>query len=234
MMKIILGTAHLESTPGKQSPDGRLREAVYSREIVADCKAILTRYGYDVVSDYEPLEPKPEWTQARQQAGYGAEQSKELAYRVQRVNAWCDYYGKENCLYVSIHVNAAGDGSRWRDAGGWCCYTSRGNTSADVLAECLYTAAVENLKPYVLLMDEGRRKGEYGEKQTPLRMDMSDGDRDQESDLYVIRRTKCPAVLTENLFMDNRLDADFLLSEEGRHAITRIHLEGILRYIRQK
>jgi N-acetylmuramoyl-L-alanine amidase len=230
-MKIILGTPHLGSTPGKQSPDGRLREAVYGREIVADCKAILTSYGHDVLVDYEPLEPKPEWTQARQKAGYGAEQSKELSYRVQRVNAWCDYHGKDNCLYVSIHLNAAGDGTRWRDAGGWCCYTSRGKTRADRLAECLYDAAFTNLKPYVLLMDEGKRKGEYGERQTPFRMDMSDGDRDLEANLYVIRKTACPAVLTENLFMDNVRDTDFLLSDEGRHAITRLHVEGILRFI---
>lgn len=33
-MNIILGTAHLATTPWKRSIDGRLREYAYSREIV--------------------------------------------------------------------------------------------------------------------------------------------------------------------------------------------------------
>ena len=40
---IIFGTAHLDSTPGKCSPDGAFREAVYSREIIADLKAIMEK-----------------------------------------------------------------------------------------------------------------------------------------------------------------------------------------------
>jgi hypothetical protein len=34
MIKIILGTAHLERTPGKSSPDGEFREYKYSRQLV--------------------------------------------------------------------------------------------------------------------------------------------------------------------------------------------------------
>ena len=45
---IILGTAHLISTPGKQSPDGRLRECEYSREIISDIKAKLEAEGAKV------------------------------------------------------------------------------------------------------------------------------------------------------------------------------------------
>jgi N-acetylmuramoyl-L-alanine amidase len=41
MKTIILGTAHLKSTPGKCSPDKRLKEYAYSREIVSAVKAIL-------------------------------------------------------------------------------------------------------------------------------------------------------------------------------------------------
>ena len=32
-------------------------------------------------------------------------------------------------------------GKPWYDTTGWCAYTSRGNTMADTLATCLYTAA---------------------------------------------------------------------------------------------
>ena len=38
---IILGTAHLDVTPGKCSPDGRFREPVWSREMVCGLKIAL-------------------------------------------------------------------------------------------------------------------------------------------------------------------------------------------------
>lgn len=120
---------------------------------------------------------------------------------------------KRNVLYVSIHCNAAGADGKWHDARGWEVYTSPGKTNADALATCLYEAAKANLK---------------GIK---LRADNSDGDPDKESNLYVLKNTKCPAVLTENLFQDNKKDVDFLLSDLGMHSIVRLHVEGIIHYI---
>ena len=35
----------------------------------------------------------------------------------------------------------------------------------------------------------------------------------------------------KNLFMDNLDDCDLLLSDEGRHIIERLHVEGIIKYI---
>jgi N-acetylmuramoyl-L-alanine amidase len=120
---IIFGTAHLDSTPGKCSPDGAFREAVYSRELIADIKAIMERtYGYTCFTDYAPLQPLKPWTDARKRLGYkDGEQAAELNYRCQQVNKICQQYGKDNCLYVSIHVNGAGDAGKWHGAGGWCC-----------------------------------------------------------------------------------------------------------------
>ena len=60
-----------------------------------------------------------------------------------------------------------------------------------------------------------------------------DSDRDIEMNLAVLRKTACPAVLTENLFQDNKLDVKFLLSDVGRQAILRLHAEGIIRYIKK-
>ena len=48
------------------------------------------------------------------------------------------------------------------------------------------------------------------------------------------RDTNCPAVLTENLFQDNRQDVDFLLSDAGRAAIVQLHFVGILNYLNTK
>lgn len=99
-------------------------------------------------------------------------------------------------------------------AHGWSCYTSRGKTRADSLAGCLYFAASE------CLPDDIR-----------LRKDMSDGDEDFEEDFWMLRRSACPAVLTENLFMDNREDVKFLLSARGKQAIIDLHVNGIVYYL---
>jgi N-acetylmuramoyl-L-alanine amidase len=48
------------------------------------------------------------------------------------------------------------------------------------------------------------------------------------------RDTRCPAVLTENLFQDNRQDVDFLLSPAGREAIIDLHFRAISAYAGEK
>ena len=136
-----------------------------------------------------------------------------LPERCRRVNEWCRQLGKDNVLLISIHCNAAGHGDRWYDATGWCAYTTRGNTRADALATSLYTAAQAHLP--------GHR----------LRTDYTDADPDLEKDFYLLRHTSCPAVLTENLFMDNHKDCDFLLSKEGQQSLVDLHIDGIISYL---
>jgi N-acetylmuramoyl-L-alanine amidase len=136
-----------------------------------------------------------------------------LPKRCRRVNEWCRQLGKDNVLLISIHCNAAGRGDRWLSARGWCAYTTRGNTRADALATSLYTAAQTHLP--------GHR----------LRTDYTDADPDLEKDFYLLRHTSCPAVLTENLFMDNPEDCDFLLSKEGQQSLVDLHIDGIISYL---
>ena len=66
----------------------------------------------------------------------------------------------------------------------------------------------------------------YGE----IRTDNSDGDRDIENDFYVIKHSNCPAVLTENLFMDNLDNYEFLISSNGLNDIINVHIKGIENY----
>ncbi|MBR2236334.1 MAG: N-acetylmuramoyl-L-alanine amidase [Prevotella sp.] len=212
---IIIGFAHLLTTPGKRSPDGKFREAIYSREVGREIKAKLEAAGYTVVFDYDGDKlPKTMQTPMAK-----LEQQRELALRAANVNEFCNQYGKENCIYVSIHVNASppNDG-KWHDARGWCVYTSPGRTKADDLATCLWYRADKNL-PHV--------------HKNAIRADWSDKDPDFEAALYVLTKTACPAVLTENLFQDNREDVAYLTSDEGRHAIERLHVEGIIDYIQK-
>ncbi len=64
-----------------------------------------------------------------------------------------------------------------------------------------------------------------------LRMDWTDKDPDIESYFYLLTHTACPAVLTENMFMDAKADCDFLLSQEGQQALIDLHVTGIKFYL---
>lgn len=136
-----------------------------------------------------------------------------LSARCYRANCWCKRLGKSNVLLVSIHVNAAGKGDRWYNATGWSAYTCKGQTRSDKLADSLYKQAG--------LWLPGHR----------LRMDYSDGDPDIESDFAILKKTACPAVLTENGFQDCEESLQFLESNEGKEAIIGLHVDGILDFI---
>jgi len=195
-MKILIDNGHGQETAGKRSPDGRLLEWSYNREIARRVVTSLLSLGIDA----ELLVPEDE--------------DISLAERCRRVNLLCSQLGTRNVALVSIHVNAAGRGDKWYNAEGWCCYTSPGQTAGDLLAKHLCQAALQNLP--------GHR----------MRFDYTDGDADQEAAFYILRHTACAAALTENGFMDCHRSCDFLLSDEGKAAITRLHVEGITAYVR--
>ncbi len=195
-MKILIDNGHGQETAGKRSPDGRLLEWSYNREIARRVVTSLLSLGIDA----ELLVPEDE--------------DIFLAERCRRVNLLCSQLGTRNVALVSIHVNAAGRGDKWHNAEGWCCYTSPGQTAGDLLANHLCQAALQNLP--------GHR----------MRFDYTDGDADQEAAFYILRHTACAAALTENGFMDCHRSCDFLLSDEGKAAIVKLHVDGILSYVR--
>ena len=195
-MKILIDNGHGRETAGKRSPDGRLLEWAYNREIARRVVTALQSqnlYASLLVPEDEDIP---------------------LAERCRRANLLCSQLGTRNVALVSIHVNAAGRGDKWYNADGWCCYTSTGQTAGDALANYLCQAALQNLP--------GHR----------MRFDYADGDPDQEASFYILRHTSCAAALTENGFMDCHRSCDFLLSDEGKAAITQLHIDGILSYVR--
>lgn len=194
-MKILIDNGHGRETAGKRSPDGRLLEWSYTREIARRVVADLQAQHYYASLLVPEDEDIP------------------LSERCRRVNRVCSELGRRNVCLVSIHVNAAGRGDKWYKATGWCCYTSKGQTEGDKLANCLCAAALQILP--------GHR----------MRLDYSDGDPDQEANFAILHKTACAACLTESGFMDCLESLDFLLSDEGKDAIVQLHVEGIEAYI---
>lgn len=196
-MKILIDPGHGIDTPGKRSPDGLFREYLYNRQVADLILEGIVSAGVDaslVVTETNDVS---------------------LRNRVNRVNTICNRLGASNVLLVSIHANAAGNGSAWMNAKGWSCYTSKGKTKSDQVAECLYDAFEEEFQD---------RK---------IRKDMSDGDRDWEENFYVLQKSKCPAVLLENFFYDNREECAWMLQEETKKRIASAAVKGIIKYIKK-
>lgn len=193
MVKILIDNGHGVNTKGKQSPDGRLREYAFAREIAKRVESCLKCKGYDV----ERIVPE--------------DFDISLSIRCKRVNEICRKVGSKNVLVVSIHNNAVGCDGKWYSARGFTAHVGL-NASANSkrLAACLWNKAIE--------------LGLKGNRAVPNEKYII-------QNLAICRDTLCPAVLTENLFQDNKEDVDFLLSEEGKTAITTLHVEGIIDYI---
>ena len=196
-MKVLIDPGHGIDTPGKRSPDGLFLEYLWNRQVADLLLEKLVSMGIDaslVVTETNDVT---------------------LRNRVNRVNTICNKVGASNVLLVSIHANAAGNGSSWQNAKGWSCYTSKGKTKSDQVAECLYDAFEE----------------EFPERK--IRKDLSDGDRDWEENFFVLEKSRCSAVLLENFFYDNKEECAWLLQEETKRRIAYAAAKGIAMYVGQ-
>jgi N-acetylmuramoyl-L-alanine amidase len=122
-MKVLIDNGHGENTPGKRSPDGRLREWAYSREIANMVVAGLRKLGIDAERIVKEDTDVP------------------LSERCRRANAIYSATGKKAIL-ISIHCNAAGSGASWMNAKGWSVFVSNNASSnSKKLADCLAQVA---------------------------------------------------------------------------------------------
>ncbi|MCP4501287.1 MAG: N-acetylmuramoyl-L-alanine amidase [Deltaproteobacteria bacterium] len=106
-----------------------------------------------------------------------------------------------NTVFVSVHGNAGG-------GTGFEVFTTRGETKADPIATVFFNELQKEFP--------GKR----------MRPDVTDGDVDKEANFTVLM-CKPPAVLTENLFFDNRADAELMMSDDGQNRIAAAHFEAI-------
>lgn len=194
MVKILIDNGHGVNTPGKCSPDGRLREYAYAREIALRVCNGLRRLGYDAERVVEEECDVP------------------LKVRCQRVNDICKNVGTKNVVLVSIHNNAAGGDGKWHEARGFSAHVGM-NASAKSKALAQY------------IWNEALLQGLKGNRCVPYEKYVA-------QNLAICRETKCPAVLTENLFQDNKEDVDLLLSGEGKEKVTAVHVNAIVEFIK--
>lgn len=137
-----------------------------------------------------------------------------LKERCKRINQYCQQYGTAKCLSVSIHCNAAGSDGAWHDAQGWSVYVSN---NASYNSKALATRLAEAADGLEVKVRRPTTRQNYWAQ-----------------NLAMCRDTKCCAVLTENMYMDNKEDSRWLLSEEGKNTIVALHVDGILEYIKSK
>lgn len=125
-----------------------------------------------------------------------------LSQRVKAINSYCKKFN--NCAVISFHSNAGG-------GKGIEIFTYLGESESDKIAETF-------LKTY-------REKTIY-----KLRVDTTDGDLDKEANFKILRETHCPAILIENLFYDNKVEANYLLNHNHQRLIATTIAQAIYNY----
>lgn len=194
-MQILIDNGHGHNTPGKQSPDGSIREYAYTRQIARRLRDALEQEGIAAIL----LTPE--------------ENDVSLGARTLRANRHTRQHSARaaDTLLVSIHLNAHGNGDQWRTASGFSVWIAPNASHRSRLAAQLLTQAATAAH----LM---------GNRAIPAEQYWT-------GNFAIVRDPICPAILTENLFMTNPDDCELLKSEQGKQAITDLHLTAIKQYI---
>jgi N-acetylmuramoyl-L-alanine amidase len=101
-------------------------------------------------------------------------------------------------------------------ASGWECFANGSSWNSRHLGRLLLKHAKEKLPKQFPI------RGAYGNlRREGVRPEA------KVSKFFITRNAPCFAVLTENLFMDNRKDCNYLLSDTGRDTLARIHIDAI-------
>ncbi len=178
----------------KQSPDGKLYEGEWTREIAVMLVDRLNELGFNA----HLLVPE--------------NKDISLSTRCRRANQIYRENGKKGIL-VSIHINAAGADGKWHNATGWSSWVApKSSSNSKKLARILY--------------EEASKRGLSGNRSVPPQKYWI-------GNFAIVRDTNCPAVLTENLFQDNKEEVEYLLSSEGKKTIVDLHVDGILKYLNE-
>lgn len=201
---IILDSGHGAVTPGKRSPklpDGRqLMEWKFTRLLSTRIKEELDKLGIKCIqANIDDSDPG-------------------LTARANYINRLVRRESElgNKSLMISLHGNAAGNGSSWMQGKGWEVWTTEGTTNSDIFANIM-------CKIYPTIFPESLAKG--ANKKFQLRGH-------KEKNFTLIYKCACPCVLTENFFYDNKEECEFMLSDAGINRIVKLHVESIKEYLK--
>lgn len=121
-MLICIDAGHAESTAGKRSFDGTLREYEFNRYVAKRLKYHLERHGIKTMYSCD-LETSTDIS---------------LSTRCTKAN------NAKADLFISIHANAYG--TTWNDANGWEAFYYKGSTNGKKLADAIRKESISLLK----------------------------------------------------------------------------------------
>ena len=183
-------------------------------------------HGYNTAGKCSPDGAHREYLWARQFAqrletalrarGFNAQRIVTESYdvsireRCKRVNTVCREFGSKTCILLSIHNNAAGADGKWHTARGYSSHVS-------------LNASANSKKLATLLAESVEAQGIVIRKPLPTQLYWP-------QNLGICRDTNCPAVLTENLFQDNREDVALLADEAFLKKLETAYVNAITKY----
>ena len=123
-MIVLIDNGHGINTPGKRSPDKKLFEYKYTREIATLIETELKKANVTVirvVTENEDIR---------------------LSERVARINKACKRFGSRNCCAISLHIDACASDGNWHSASGFSVRVSKNaSDKSKKLAKCIYEQA---------------------------------------------------------------------------------------------
>ena len=189
---IILDAGHGKETPGKKFTFGKktLYEWTFSRNLSKRIKTVCDQLLIPCIqANTDDTDPS-------------------LTARANNINRIVREEAElgRQCLMISLHGNAGGNGTKPTTASGWEVWSTVGTTKSDEFAK-LMCARFKDIFPNQKLRGH------------------------KEKNFTVLYKCACPCVLTENFFYDNQSDFELMTSEEGLQKITDLHIAAICDYI---
>lgn len=194
--------------PGVEA--GLILEGVINRAVASRLATLLLGMGvevHDVAGERQLTEPP------RDDGSDLEQDDTPLSRRV----AYANRFDPSTSIYVSVHANAIGRASEGpsQSASGFSIFTSPGKTGSDKIATSVYTAMSR----------------EVGIRLRARPGDLSDGDVDHEAAFYVLRNTRCRALLGEVGFFTHLGDAKFMATPHGQLHIARGYRSGLAPFL---
>lgn len=126
----------------------------------------------------------------------------------ERIDIANEIHSVKPCVLIPVHSN----GHSNSDAHGHEVFTSKGQTSSDIMASMWVKHFIEQFPD------------------VKVRKDNTDGDPDKEANFALLTKTTCPALYLELLFHTNDKDTRMLRSDKFREGVTEVLAKTMLEF----